>query len=339
MIKDSEHDDSLPPVQIPFSRQMASLFNPMAADYDDIEDFWYSWLFTQLHSMLFDVVSTRFPKPRIECLDVGCGTGFQTILLAAMGHSVNGFDIAEDLVRVAAAKSVVDFDTTPLFSAAFPFSARGALKLRRMVNKYRGSAGHGQATFSVADAARIPFASEKFQLVNCCGSTLNFIPRHIEALLEMHRVLKPGGIAFLEVENRFNLDLLWALADSLTGGRLGYDQSARESWHNLTAPRQEHVTIEYPLTERAGTTYLPMRLFSLHRLRQELDSVGFSVESIQSIHSITNVIPSPLLDEPAPNRLVRHLAGILAPIEASACSWPGIRGLGCSVVLACRKGL
>jgi ubiquinone/menaquinone biosynthesis C-methylase UbiE len=324
-------DDQIAP------RAVADLFNPMATDYDDLQDFWYNWLFSRLHFLLAATVRNHVDRAGVQCLDVGCGTGFQSVLLAAMGHPVIGLDIAEALVRVAASKKPADLISRPVFEPAFDFADSYAQSLRRQIAEYRGTAPVGALRFIVADAVMLPFRSESFGLINCSGSTLNFVEDYSAALEEMCRVLMPGGVLFLEVENRFNLDLLWALIDSLTGGRVGYDQTLKESWYNFSAPISSHVKIEYPLTEHSGTTYLPMRLFSLKRLCAEIANFNMSVEAVHSIHSITNLLPSTLLDSPSPSSIVTRAATALAAIESTIGSWPIIRQLGCSAVLVAVK--
>jgi ubiquinone/menaquinone biosynthesis C-methylase UbiE len=42
------------------------------------------------------------------------------------------------------------------------------------------------------DASCLPFASDRFDVVNCCGA-LHLFPDADQALREVHRVLKPGG--------------------------------------------------------------------------------------------------------------------------------------------------
>ena len=50
----------------------------------------------------------------------------------------------------------------------------------------------GACTFTPGDAEHLPFAAESFDLVTCSHSFHHY-PHQQEAILEMRRVLRPGG--------------------------------------------------------------------------------------------------------------------------------------------------
>jgi ubiquinone/menaquinone biosynthesis C-methylase UbiE len=79
----------------------------------------------------------------IKALDVGCGTGFQTLLLQSLGFETIGINIAKDLLARAKAKATQE-TTIP--------------------------------NFLLGSAVNIPFQAKSFDLINCCGSTLSLIP-------------------------------------------------------------------------------------------------------------------------------------------------------------------
>ncbi|NPE29262.1 class I SAM-dependent methyltransferase [Methanococcoides sp. SA1] len=47
----------------------------------------------------------HFPKGKLEILDVGCGTGELSILLAQMGHHVTGIDLSESMMEKGRVKA------------------------------------------------------------------------------------------------------------------------------------------------------------------------------------------------------------------------------------------
>jgi ubiquinone/menaquinone biosynthesis C-methylase UbiE len=105
-------------------------------------------------------------------LDVGCGPGQFTILLAERVPQVEmwGIDLAPTMIELA-----------------------------------RGHAARSSAAarlhFEVADVARLPFPDDHFDAVMSSGSIKHW-PDQRKALGEIHRVLAPGGVAFIGEMNR-----------------------------------------------------------------------------------------------------------------------------------------
>jgi len=100
--------------------------------------------------------------PGQSLLDVGCGPGTVTI----------------DLAQRLAPGEVVGVDT----SSAVIEIARAA-----------GKDAQANVTFDVADAYRLPFAADSFDVVHA-HQVLQHLTDPIAALREMRRVAKPGGI-------------------------------------------------------------------------------------------------------------------------------------------------
>ena len=103
-------------------------------------------------------------------LDVGCGSGWATRALAgyAINGQVTGIDISDEMIRVARESS-----------AAFP-----------------------NTDFEVASAERLPFSDNEFTHAFSMES-LYYYENISEAVIEIHRVLRPGGL-FVAV-----VDLYW----------------------------------------------------------------------------------------------------------------------------------
>lgn len=103
-------------------------------------------------------------------LDVGCGTGNYTIELAKRGADVIGIDSSEEMLawaRIKAQKAYIE------------------------------------ASFMAADATNLPFPDSFFDTVLSNG-LLCFLKEPEKALMEMHRVLKPGGRLVIGVLNRWS---------------------------------------------------------------------------------------------------------------------------------------
>jgi ubiquinone/menaquinone biosynthesis C-methylase UbiE len=97
-------------------------------------------------------------------LEVAPGPGYFAIELAKLGdYRIAGLDISETFVEIA--------------------------------RKNAQEAGVG-VNFRLGDAARMPFRDAKFDFLVCRAAFKNF-SSPVEALQEMHRVLKPGGRALI----------------------------------------------------------------------------------------------------------------------------------------------
>jgi ubiquinone/menaquinone biosynthesis C-methylase UbiE len=95
----------------------------------------------------------------LEALDVGCGTGFLSLELAARGHQVTGIDFAPEMLALAKEKA-----------------AKAGAAIR----------------FEHADAENLPFAAGSFDLV-ISRHVLWTLPHPEAAIEEWVRVLRPGG--------------------------------------------------------------------------------------------------------------------------------------------------
>ena len=108
-------------------------------------------------------VGMSLKKPhngKLRILDVGCGTGFFTILLAKQGHQVTGTDLTPDMV----ANSRI-------------------LAKEEQVN----------CNFEIMDAEHLSFADNSFDVVISRNLTWT-LPEAAQAYKEWTRVLKPGGV-------------------------------------------------------------------------------------------------------------------------------------------------
>jgi ubiquinone/menaquinone biosynthesis C-methylase UbiE len=95
----------------------------------------------------------------IDVLDMGCGTGFLALELAALGHHATGADFSEQMIERARAKA-----------------AERSLEVQ----------------FDVADAENLPYPDASFDLV-IERHVVWTLPDPTGGLIEWHRVLRPGG--------------------------------------------------------------------------------------------------------------------------------------------------
>ena len=103
--------------------------------------------------------ATPFRVTGCKVLDVGCGTGFLSLLLAELGCTVTGVDLAPDMLTRAQAKAEAAGQTID---------------------------------FRHGDAENPPFEAESFDLI-VCRHLVWTLPDLDGALRNWHRLLVPGG--------------------------------------------------------------------------------------------------------------------------------------------------
>jgi ubiquinone/menaquinone biosynthesis C-methylase UbiE len=113
-------------------------------------------------------------------LELACGRGGFSRLLAERGASVCGADFSGAALQVG--------------------SRKGATNGSRVVD----------VDFTQADAQRLPFASEAFDLVVSC-ETIEHLPDPQAGLREMARVCRRGGLLYLTTPNYVNATGLYYL--------------------------------------------------------------------------------------------------------------------------------
>ena len=141
---------------------------PSEYAFDRVATVYDSWFETPLghrvdqleKDLLYGLAQPRLGE---RALDVGAGTGYSSLDLAALGLSVVAVDLSAPMLDVARAKGA-------------------AVQLLR------------------GDAATLPLASESFDLV-LSVTALEFFARPQDALDEMWRVVRPGGRLVVGVLN------------------------------------------------------------------------------------------------------------------------------------------
>jgi len=319
------------------SQGVADAHNAMSEEYDQLEDLWYSYLFNRIHSF---IISNLPLKTGGKVLDIGCGTGFQSFLLAQAGYEACGFDIAEKLIAIAENKVKSNRYLKPIiFSSTLKQAIKQQDSILEKAIKLRGSRPIIAPIFRIGDAIDgANYLPNYYNIIVCCGSVLSFIDNNSKAIELMSKSLKDGGLLFLEVEQKVTLDLIWAVIDGVTKGRLGYDNTFGEAIDDLFSKPGENIRLDYPFELSDGTELtLPIWVFSIGYLKRLFDSNGLKITAKEGIHAITNFIPSTVLHKQRPNKSLQKVFSMLSGIENSTARiWP-IWRLGCSVMYCLRK--
>jgi ubiquinone/menaquinone biosynthesis C-methylase UbiE len=283
------------------------IFNQMADEYDHLGDLWYRYTFAGIDDILSNHFrQARQTNPKLVAVDIGCGTGLQSLRLASMGYKVVGIDIAEELLKIA------------------------RIKL--------STAGYHDAEFYIADAQSLPLCDSIADCVNCCGPTLSFVPDWRTALSEAARCLKPGGNCLLEVDGKWNFDLIWEIINALGFNFLKYNQPVPTSLRHLLPPWHVGHVIAYSFKLESGQSVsMPLRLFTARELRRELQNVGLVQKKQWSLHVLTNLIPSTVLHKSDPGGVLKLIFVALSSLEKRLNSFSPLNAFGCSLLVLAQK--
>lgn len=139
------------------ARQVREHWDDRAETFDDQPE--HAMHSEEQRRRWLDVLDRWTGDPAGTTLDVGCGTGVVSALLAALGHDVVGIDAAPAMVRRAVQKAETE-----------------------------GRDG----SFGLGDAMRLGFEADAFELV-VERHLLWTLPDPAAALAEWQRVVEPGG--------------------------------------------------------------------------------------------------------------------------------------------------
>ncbi len=130
----TEGTDKKPELVVDTSKRAhAEAYDEASDIYDTYEGLFFPHLFGRIRQLLLEKFIPALP-PGAKVLDIGCGTGQQTMLFKNKGFDVVGIDISEGLVRVANKKL-------------------------------------GEGICLVSDACKLPFSDASFDAISSAGST------------------------------------------------------------------------------------------------------------------------------------------------------------------------
>jgi ubiquinone/menaquinone biosynthesis C-methylase UbiE len=141
-----------------------------AESYVELEEDAFRTCFTYSRRRLEQLLAKYLPArgDGLRLLDVGCGTGHHLASLRARGYDVAGVDGSEEMLEHAR----------------------------------RNNPG---VSIQSADVEKLPLESASFDFVICI-EVLRYLPQMTQAIHEMARVLKPGGVALVTAAPTLNLN-------------------------------------------------------------------------------------------------------------------------------------
>lgn len=176
-------------------------------------------------------------------LDIGCGCGIYSEELMRKGFDVHGMDLSPQILE----------------------SCKHRLGLSEQEFALRFRAG---------DIENIPFADASFDLVLCIG-VFGYLLSDQKALMEAHRVLKPGGYFLVTVQNLMSLS--------------NVDYSIRKNfgslWERKTAPhnhQERDVAMTLPWVFQHSSTHHQYKSYNPWKWEKVIQRHGF-----QKIDSLT----------------------------------------------------
>lgn len=144
----------------------ASRWNDLYEDTSSL----FNFNMAERRDRVCQLVFERF-TPERAILDLGCGAGVVMEKLLQNGYSVTGVDRSSDMLDLSRARL-----------AGFP---PDAYQLR------------------TGTCESLPFDDQQFDVVLCIG-VFGYIDDVVGALLEIRRVLRPGGLLLISVRNPYN---------------------------------------------------------------------------------------------------------------------------------------
>jgi ubiquinone/menaquinone biosynthesis C-methylase UbiE len=155
--------------------QLNSYFSQHASDWADIyqRDDLQALIHQQRLRILLDWAKIIAPSGDLRALEIGCGAGLASVALAERGYSVEAIDTVQTMIERTNAR---------------------AIKAQQQAN----------VRASLGDVRSISFPDHTFDFLVALG-VLPWLHSIDQALLEMLRVLRPGGYLVVTMDNRWSL--------------------------------------------------------------------------------------------------------------------------------------
>ena len=290
----------LKPWQVPASVRhdlpmTSELYDPehIARFYDDYGDLEWSRLEATLHGRAIHATHTaaleRHLPAAARVLEIGAGPGRFTIELARLGATVVATDI-----------SPVQLDAHGQRLAELP--AESAVVERHLAD--------------VSDLSA--FGDADYDGVVAYGGPISYVfERAPRALAEIHRVLKPGGVAFLSVMSTLGASRIFRSAIAALAEEHGVELVVDQ----VLATGDLH-------DERVADRHR-CRMYRSHQITGLVADAGLEVLGVSASNFLFAELDQPELSEKLVAELLAH--------EVEVCREPGVVDAGSHIIVVARR--
>ena len=193
-------------------------------------------------------------------LNIGCAAGGEVQNLRARNFSVVGIDLSMRMLNFARARFASD----------------------------------REVLLCCADIERLPFSTHSMDHVVCLG-VFEYLPDYRAALMEIHRVLRPGGTAIFSIPSRvsaFNVgerlaDVtvrpIWRAVKRVTGRHPSTEHIVPPHQRNLCVPWRYRALLRREGFEPERSAYLAFLIYPLDRFPNLNIRVGEALQPLCSV--------------------------------------------------------
>lgn len=216
--------------------QIAPIYDILMSDVD-----YKSWA-----EYILKLLGRAGAKPGQSLLDLACGTGAMTLLLARAGYRVTGMDLSPEMLKVARQKSMDQGLELEFFS--------GDLRTFRTESNYN--------------------------VITCFFDSINYLltPEDVAACFAtVHRALEPGGVFVFDVNTIHALSQFWG-----NNTEMRDDKGVISVWNNRYLPASNSSELTLTAFVPRGGLYEKLaeqhteRAYPLEDLKQALGKSGFA---------------------------------------------------------------
>ncbi len=285
------------------SESDVSHFYDLMGKRNDYDDYWQydKHLYFQLHRILVKTIKELNISRKSNFLDVGCGTGSQAILLAKKGFSVVGIDISEKLLKICKDK------------------------IKRLNIKDR-------LTVFCASADDLLFDNSSFDNIVCFYNVLNHIQNYNTALKEISRVLKKGGIFFLEFEKVSIFEIIYGFLDIFLKGKLGYEITFEEWLQQLKSfISKRNITVNWTYSD----CKIKYQQYNPGLIKQCILNSGFKIIDKYGLSVFSSIIPWGL--QKSESKFIKIICDKLRKFDIKLSGYYLFKNFGLNTIYILRK--